>query len=262
MSKFNTIAALAIATLLAGCATAPAPKNYSSFNAAKPRSILIVPVINHTTEVEAGDLFLTTLAVPLAERGYYVFPTSAVKKLMEGDGLSNPQLVHEASTPRVAELSGADAVLYVEILEWHAQYAVLASGIEVSFLYTLKNGHDNSLLWQDQQKIYVQRSGGSGNILADVIAAAVTAAIDNTRSDYTPVAAMANNSALLIPGQGIPFGPYSTFVGENPKVFPSLAAGPMTNATLSAVAYPVEGLPTGFKDAETPVAKTDAVKKP
>src|SRR5687767_9914919 len=104
MNSLRLALVVAITTVLGACATAPASKDYTAFMTAKPRSILIVPVINHSSEVEAADLFLTTLAVPLAERGYYVFPTNMTKKLMETDGLSDPQLVHSTDTRRLGAL--------------------------------------------------------------------------------------------------------------------------------------------------------------
>ena len=75
--------------------------------AAKPRSILVVPVVNNSVDVTAGDYFLSTVPVPLAERGYYVFPVNLVKRLLEDDGLADASLVHGAQTDCLAALFGA-----------------------------------------------------------------------------------------------------------------------------------------------------------
>lgn len=228
------------AVLLTGCATKIPPKDYARFYSSSPRSVLIVPVINHSSETEAADLFLTTLAVPLAEKGYYVFPTNLTKKLIENDGLSDPQLVHSAATPAIARLFNADAVLYVEILDWRSEYVITSSNIVVEFLYTLKDGKEGRLLWQDQQKFTYAASAATGNIFADLIANAVVAAINNARSDYTPVAIQANFAALMLDGQGIPYGPYSTLKEKNETLFPADGTGRFSNATSVAVAYPAE----------------------
>ena len=156
MSKLKLTILVVIAAMLSACASTPNSKDFTTFIAADPHSILIVPVINHSAEVEAADLFLTTLPVPLSEKGYYVFPTNMVKKVMEEDGLADPMLVHTADTTRLAELFGADSVLYVEILEWTNRYSVVAAGVEVHFIYTIKDGRDGKLLWQDEQKLYVR----------------------------------------------------------------------------------------------------------
>lgn len=252
--------ALGFGLWVAACASAPETKDYTALRAANPRSVLVVPVINHTTEVEAGTLFLTTLAVPLAERGYYVLPVTASRKVMEGSGLGDPGLVHRSPTPLLAGLFGADSVLYVEITEWAAKYQVVSSGISVGFVYTLKDGRTDRLLWQDQQSIFVQTSGGSGNIFGDMIAAAITAAVDNTRADYTPVADMANAAALTTVGQGLPFGPYAPQVADNARLFPATGSGRLSNATRSTLAWPLagEGAPTDSPSPPPPEATPPA----
>ena len=71
-------------------------------------------------DVTAPDYFLSTVPIPLAERGYYVFPVNLVKRVLEDDGLSDAVLVHSADPKRLAALFGADAVLYVTIERWDA----------------------------------------------------------------------------------------------------------------------------------------------
>jgi hypothetical protein len=40
----------------------------------KSSALVVVPVENESTEVTAPTGFMTTITVPLAERGYYAFP--------------------------------------------------------------------------------------------------------------------------------------------------------------------------------------------
>jgi hypothetical protein len=63
---------------LTGCVNAPKKADYTQFRTESPRSILVVPVINKSVDVNAPDYFLSTIAQPLAERGYYVFPLNMV----------------------------------------------------------------------------------------------------------------------------------------------------------------------------------------
>ena len=65
-------------------------KDYTKFNAASPHSILIVPVVNKSVDVTAPDYFLSTIAVPVAEQGYYVFPVNLVKRVLEDTGCRMP----------------------------------------------------------------------------------------------------------------------------------------------------------------------------
>ncbi|MBT5767637.1 MAG: DUF799 family lipoprotein [Kordiimonadaceae bacterium] len=265
MSKLKLTMLVVTAAMLSACVSTPNSKDFTTFIAADPHSILIVPVINHSAEVEAADLFLTTLPVPLSEKGYYVFPTNMVKKVMEEDGLGDPMLVHTADTTRLAELFGADSVLYVEILEWTNRYSVVAAGVEVHFIYTIKDGRDGKLLWQDEQKLYVDRSGGgSGNVFADMIVTAIVAASDSLSSDYTYVANGANAAAIYTPGQGIPAGPYSALYQGDKNDFPANGSGMLSDATVSAASYqadPNEGM-RDVSEAETEAgAITEEVEK-
>lgn len=228
-----------IAISLSACATNQiTPKDYTAFNAERPRSILVVPVINHTNEADAANLFLTTMAVPLAERGFYVFPTNATRNLMEAEGLGDAGLVHGTPTSQLAQVFGADSVLYVEVLQWDSNYNVLSSNITTEMLYTLKSGKTDQVLWQDQQAYVHSNSPSSGNFLADLIVTAVSAAVDSTRSDFTPVAMGANASVLMPAGVGMPFGPYSPSFSQNSALFPATGTGAVTAATREAISAP------------------------
>jgi len=237
MMKKLLIAAVA-GLALAGCVATPDPKDYSALRQSNMRSIVVVPVVNKSSDVDAANFFLTTIAVPLANRGYYVYPTNMVKTLMEREGLGDPNLIHTTNAQKIGEIFGADSVLYVEVLNWKANYAVLSSGITVELLYTLKSAKTGQVLWQDQRGYYHQRSASTGNIFADLISAAATAAFDSSRSDYTPVATIANGVAIGAPGQGLPYGPYEPRFGKDAKEFPSTGSGKITNATVSAIAWP------------------------
>ena len=77
---------LAPQALPTGCAADPTSmkkKGYTEIRSESIRSILVVPVVNNTVAVNAPDYLLSTVAVPLAEHGYYVFPVNLVKRVME-----------------------------------------------------------------------------------------------------------------------------------------------------------------------------------
>ncbi len=202
------LAAVAL-TGLAACATPPTPKDYTAFRTADPRSIVVVPVVNKSTQVDAPDNFLATLAIPLAERGYYVFPVNMVKRTMEDDGLSDANLVHAADPRRVAGLFGADAVLYASIEKWESQYILLSTTTTVAVQYTLKSGKTGETLWEQTiATAYSPQAANTGNPLANLIAGAIVAAVERARPSYIPLANQANGLAFYTPGQGILEGPY------------------------------------------------------
>lgn len=239
MKKVLIAALVSTVLLTSGCGGGPKlSKDYTAFRASSPRSILIAPVINHSNEVDAADLFMTTLAVPLAERGYYVFPTNATKKLMDAEGLGDPGLIHQTPTPDLGRVFAADAIMYVEVLEWKSSYKVINNNIEVEFLYTLKSAKDNSVLWQDQQRYVYSHSANSGNFLANMIANAIQGAIDSTKRDFTPLAQQANLIVLTPAGTGVPFGPRSPDFKGNDKNFPATGKGNVSNSTREAISAP------------------------
>ena len=193
---------------LSGCAHQELSKQDKFLNAA-PRSILVVPVVNKSVDVTASDYMLSTITIPLAERGYYVFPINMVKHVLEDDGLADSSLVHSAPTTRLANLFGADAVLYITINRWDAQYMVLATSVTVGLNYQIRCGKTDEVLWQNSEQIVYTPDGGGGGGLAGLVAKAVVAAITRAAPNYMPLAHQANAKALtMYPGPGIPFGPY------------------------------------------------------
>lgn len=63
MKTFTKLAALAAAAILTGCVNNQAPYDYTAFKASNPRSILVLPPINESVDVNAvnGMLARTTL---------------------------------------------------------------------------------------------------------------------------------------------------------------------------------------------------------
>ncbi|AUN30050.1 DUF799 domain-containing protein [Niveispirillum cyanobacteriorum] len=203
---------------LSACATPEIPKkDFSAFRDQHPRSIVVVPVVNKSTQVDAADNFLVTLPGALAEKGYYVFPVHMVKRFMEDEGLADANLVHSADPTRVANLFGADAVMFVSLEKWDSAYAVLATTTTVSLSYVLKHGKTGQTIWTDEVTLAYspQAQNSGGNLLASLIAQAVIAAVERAKPSYLPLANQANSMALYAPGHGMPTGPYDANHGKD-----------------------------------------------
>jgi hypothetical protein len=203
--------AVLAALLFAGCATAP-KKDYSKFRAADPRSILIVPVVNNTVNVEAPGLFLSTLPIPVAERGFYVFPVNMVKRVLEDEGMADPDLVHGIPPARLCNLFGADAVLYVAIEAWTAKYMLIDTRTSVEFDYVMKDGKTGDTIWKEHQRVEQSSSDGA----RDPITPLVMAVIAKAYPRYLPLARSANDWVFNKPGIGLPPGPYHALYGKDP----------------------------------------------
>ena len=203
--------AVLAALLAAGCA-APPKKDYSKFRAADPHSVLVVPAVNNTVSVEAAALYLTTLPIPLAERGYYVFPVNMVKQVLEDEGLADPGVVHGADPTRLCGLFGADAVLYVAIETWTAEYLLFNTQVRVEFDYVMKDGKTGDTIWRDRRMIYQDSSQGARDPVSPFVMALIAKAYPN----YTGLARSANQQAFWWPGMGLPPGPYHSLYGKDP----------------------------------------------
>lgn len=194
--------------ILTGCATPPSRKDYTALRSENPRSILVVPAVNKSVEVDAPDYLLSTISKPLAERGYYVFPVHLVKRLMEDDGLNDADMVHAGKPPRLGKMFGADAIMYISIERWDAQYIVLTTTVTVELKYVLKSAATGNTMWENNQKLVYQPQNNSGGGIAGLIAQAIVAAMTKAAPNYVPLAQQANLQAIYVVGQGLPAGPY------------------------------------------------------
>jgi len=209
MKRLLTLAASLLTLVLTGCATNVVKTDLSKFEAAKPRSILVVPATNKSLDVDAPTYLLTTLTVPLAEKGFYVFPVHTAKTVLEQEGLYEGEQIHNQPPEQLAKLFGADAVLYVKINQWDAKYVVLSTTVTVDFDYRLV-GKDGTELWKaNKRMVYSPQQQNTGHPLANLIAAAVTAAIERAKPNYMPLAQMANNDVFVWGPTAIPNGPYA-----------------------------------------------------
>ena len=199
---------IAVLALLTGCAGQAVKKDMTAFQAAAPHSILVVPVANKSLDVDAPNYVLATLPVPLAEKGYYVFPVNTAKVVLEQEGFYEGDRIHQEPPAVLAKLFDADAVLYVTINRWDAQYAVLTTVVTVEFEYKLFS-KDGTLIWSEQKVMqYSPQSSNSGGGIATLIAMAINAAITRAAPNYMPLARQANAQAFTFGPNAIPDGPY------------------------------------------------------
>lgn len=213
MRSISIAAAAFILALLSGCAMQP-KTDLSAFHTHKPRSIVVVPVLNESPEISAAPVFVSTITRPLAERGYYVFPVYLTDLILRDFGLAEAGHIHQLDTQRLYELFGADAALFVIIKDWSSKYILLSSTVAVEMDYLLKDTRTGTVLWQSKERV-VQGSGAAGGGL---IGMAITAAVNAMFTDYLPLARQANNQAFL-PPRGLPAGPYHAEYGRDQEKF-------------------------------------------
>ena len=195
---------LALTVMLTGCVT---PYDYTNFRAHPPRSILVLPPLNESTAVEGTYGYYSTVTMPLAEMGYYVYPVVVVDQFMKENGLPTAGEMHQAPLDKIRDIFGADAVLYVTLKQYGTKYQVINSATIVTVYAKLVDTKTGLVLWEGTATAQ-QNSGGSGNIFADLIVAAVDQAINSSTDQAHDVSRMANALLLTPKDRGLLYGPY------------------------------------------------------
>jgi hypothetical protein len=206
-------AAAALCLALAGCA-APKAYDYTNFRAHQPRSILVLPPLNNSTTIEGTYSYLSTVSQPLAELGYYVYPVAVVDQYLKENGMPTAGEMHQISLAKVREVVGADAVLYTTLQQYGSKFQLVSSVATVQVKASLIDTRSETVLWEGTA-LAQSGSGGSGNLLADVIAAAITQAINSKTDAAHGVCRVANAQLFYTAKRGIPYGPYSPKFGTN-----------------------------------------------
>jgi hypothetical protein len=198
---------LVFVILLLSSACATTPHDYSLYRALMPRSILVLPPLNQSTEVHAPYIYLSTISRPLADHGYYVFPVAVIDALMKENGLPTAYEMHNVSLKKIDEVFGADAVLYVTIEDWGQEYLIISSSTIVKAQARLVDVQSGTTIWKG--KLYaVESSGGGGNPLAMVITAAIEQIIDTLIDKTYALSRRANYTMVFDKKDGMLLGFY------------------------------------------------------
>ncbi|MBU0917597.1 MULTISPECIES: DUF799 domain-containing protein [Aquabacterium] len=208
---------LATAALLAGCA-APVKTDYTAFRAAKPASILVLPPVNESTEVNATFSMLAQATYPLAEGGYYVMPVTLVNETFHQNGLTVATDMHEVPVTKLKEIFGADAALYMKITRYGSTYTILSSAAVVSAEARLVDLSTGTLLWSGRASASSdENNNNSGGGLAGLLVAAIVKQIMNNVTDASHPVAGVTSARLLSSGtpNGLLYGPRSPLYGKD-----------------------------------------------
>lgn len=114
---------------------------------ARPRSILLLPPINESTEVDAGYIVYAMAFKPLVERGYYVQSPLIVDQFLKENGLTVPGEMHQAPLEKLREVFGIDAVMYLVVRQFGTKYQVVASSSIVQLQARLVDSRTGEEIW-------------------------------------------------------------------------------------------------------------------
>lgn len=217
MRHYKVLIVLLLVLIVSGCASTRTAMDYSAFKQSNPKSILVLPPINHSTEVIAPYAVLATVTVPLAEAGYYVFPVALVDETFKNNGLTVAEDIHAVSPKKLHEIFAADAVMYLEVEQYGTSYAILSSDTVVVVKAKLVDSRTQTVLWQGRASAASseQNDGNSGGIVGMLVEAAVTQIMETVMDTGFDIAGIAS-ARLLSAGtpNGLLYGPRSPKHGK------------------------------------------------
>ena len=203
MKKFLIL--LAATALLVSCGSASKLTRgevYAPLYHEAPVTLLVMPPINNTANVEAKDLLYTSISRPLVEAGYYVLPPILTMDILKAESAYDAELFFEAPVGQFGTVFGADAVIFSVIDKWAKQ----GVGISAKIRYVMRSTRTNEVLFDRSCDLFLDTriNSGGGGLLGLALDVALTA-VNTALTDHIEAARKANNYIF----SDIPFGKFS-----------------------------------------------------
>ena len=176
---------------------------YAKMYEEQPVTLLVMPPINNSTNVEAKDLLYTSISRPLVEAGYYVISPLLAMDVLKAESAYDAENFFEAPLNAFFNYFGADAVVFSVIDSW----AKKGMGIQTKIRYVIKSAHTNEILFDRSCDLYLDLSIDSDSksgLLGKLVDLAASA-INTAATDHIVAARKANYFIL----RDIPRGKYS-----------------------------------------------------
>lgn len=203
------------AVLFSSCSTtavAPVTKAvaYKGMYDEKPLSVLLMPPINNSTNVEAKEYFHATLNMPLSDAGFYVLPTFLSMEILKKESAYDAELFLESPLDLFGEVFGADLAVFTIIHKWDK--SSIAANVNVKVEYIIKSIKTNEVLYNRVGEVVYDTSitsgtGGLAGLLGDFVASAINTAA----TKYIDVARACNAYTL----SDLPLGKYNPAYGTD-----------------------------------------------
>lgn len=212
MKNIVVISALAVA-ILSGCVTTtPLTRSvaYKGMYDEQPLTVLLMPPINRSTNVEAKEYFHSTLHMPVANAGFYVVPTFLSMEILKKESAYDAELFLNTPLTKFQEIFGADLALFTIIHRWDK--SGLAAKVMVEVEYIIKSTKTHEIVYTRKGDIVYDASvstgfGGALGALADMAASAINTAA----TKYVDVARVCNAYTFT----DLPAGKYSPAYGTD-----------------------------------------------
>lgn len=175
---------------------------YAKMYEEKPITLLVMPPINNSANVEAKELLYTSISRPLVEAGYYVISPLLAMDVLKAESAYDAEMFFDSSLSTFQNYFGVDAVVFSVIDTWTKK----GLGIETKIRYVIKSAHTNETLFDRSCDLYLDLSVNSGsNGLFGALVDLAASAINTAATDHIIAARKANYYIL----RDIPRGKYS-----------------------------------------------------
>lgn len=192
MKKFHFILIAFCALLFASCETLNHTRGelYPKMYDEKPVTLLVMPPINNSNNVEAKDLLYTSISQPLAEAGYYVISPHLAMEIFKTESAYDAENFIEGNVGMFGKVFGADAVIFSVIDEWKKK----GFGIETKITYIVKSTRTNEVLFDRTCDLYLDLSDNNyyGGGLVGSLANLAVSAINTALTDHIVAARNCN----------------------------------------------------------------------
>lgn len=175
---------------------------YAKLYEERPVTLLVMPPINNSTNIEAKDLLYTSISRPLVEAGYYVISPLLAMDILKAESAYDSENFFEAPLTAFKNYFGADAVVFSVIDSWTKK----GLGIQTRIRYVIRSAHTNDVLFDRSCDLYLDLSvdSGTSGLLGALIDLAASA-INTAATDHIIAARKANYFIV----RDIPRGKYS-----------------------------------------------------
>ena len=205
---------LILAILVSSCGIASQTtrgEQYAKMYEEKPITLLVMPPINNTSNVEAKDLLYTSISRPLAEAGYYVISPLLAMDVLKAESAYDAEMFVDAPLTTFQNFFGCDAVVSSEINTW----AKSGFTIKANIRYFIKSASTGEIIFDRSCDLTLdlQVNSGSSSALAALIDLAASA-INTAATDHIVAARKANYYIF----RDIPRGKYNPIYDQDQDV--------------------------------------------
>ena len=202
MKRVFFIIIICLSVFITSCTSYTRGIQYPKFYEEKPVSIMVMPPINNTTNVEAKELLYTSISYPLIEAGYYVVSPHLSMEILKAESAYDAEVFINNDISVFRQVFGADAVIFSVIDMWEKK----GLGIETKIKYIVKSTKTNNILFERTCDLYLnlQQNSGSNSVYSQVADLAVSI-ITTMVTDHIVAARKCNNYIF----SDIPRGKYS-----------------------------------------------------